>query len=96
MGTSAVEAALHPVMFIYVLSGILNAAYLFPIVFRAFAREPDSEIDVVHHGKAFYAMVGPLVITAILALVLGVFPDVPYGFLQLATDAATAITDVQP
>ena len=96
LGSGAVAASLHPVMFIYVVSGVLNAAYLFPIVFRAFAREPDSDIDSAPHGEASPAMVVPLMITGVLALVLGIFPDVPFSFLQLATQAATAIMGVGP
>jgi hypothetical protein len=35
-------------------------------------------------------MVVPLALTAVLALVLGVFPDAPFSFFELASNIADA------
>ena len=54
-------------------SSLLNAAYLGPIVFRAYFEEaPDSLHDAVVEVPW---MVIPLVLTALASLLLGVYPD---------------------
>jgi multicomponent Na+:H+ antiporter subunit D len=54
-------------------SSLLNAAYLGPIVFRAYFEEaPDSPHDAVVEVPW---MVIPLVLTALASLLLGVYPD---------------------
>ena len=78
------------------IAKITTAAYLFPIVFRAFVLAPDTVSDVHEVGEASRLMVVPLMITGVLALVLGVFPDLGFSFLQLATAVALAVTGSNP
>lgn len=78
-------------LFILVISGLLNAAYFFPIVHRAFFREPRN-LEGKKEASAF--MVVPLVITAILSLLFGLYPDLWLRFYQLATKIAANITGV--
>jgi len=78
-------------LFILVISGLLNAAYFFPIVHRAFFREPRN-LEGKKEASAF--MVVPLVITAILSLLFGLYPDLWLHFYQLATKIAANITGV--
>ena len=94
LGAGAVDAAMVPFLAVYVLSGVLNAAYLFPIVFRAFRNVPveghaerSASVD-----EASGLMVVPLMITAGLALVLGLAPDAAFGFMELALDVSAAVT----
>jgi multicomponent Na+:H+ antiporter subunit D len=96
LGSGAVAANMGPFLAVYILSGVLNAAYLFPIVFRAFVLAPDTGSDVHEVGEASRLMVVPLMITGVLALVLGVFPDLGFSFLQLATAVALAVTGSNP
>ena len=96
LGSGALAADLGLALGVYILSGALNAAYLFPIVFRAFARAPESETAVHDTGEASRLMVVPLTITGVLALGLGLFPDVGFGFLRLATIVASAVTGMTP
>lgn len=73
---------------ILLLSGLLNAAYLFPIVNRAFFRSSDrfSKFDEVS-----LLMLVPLMLTAALSLLLGIYPDGIFHFYHLASDVAVSV-----
>jgi len=88
LGFAAAQADQPIVLFILVLSGLLNAAYFFPIVHRAFFR-PAQNLE----GKkeASPAMVVPIVITAALSIVFGLYPDLFFRFYHLAMSVATQI-----
>ncbi len=96
LGSGAVAANMNPVLAVYILSGILNAAYLFPIVFRAFAKAPAPGPGDHAIGEASAWMVAPLMVTGVLALALGIFPDIGFGFLQLATQVAASVMEATP
>jgi multicomponent Na+:H+ antiporter subunit D len=96
LGTGAVLDGHPGLMLVYVASGVLNAAYLFPIVFRAFAPVRPSEHG--GHGDPHGAgseaspfIVVPLVVTGVMALVLGIFPNAGFHLLDLAREAAAAV-----
>jgi len=73
---------------IFLLSGLFNAGYLLSIVVRAFFA-PSQKFT--RFGEASPLLVVPLVITAVLALLTGIFPDrVPY-FFQLASSVAQSV-----
>jgi len=73
---------------IFLLSGLLNAGYFFSIVVRAFFAPSDK---FTSFGEASKLMVVPLVMTAVLSLLLGIFPDrIPY-FFQLASSVARSV-----
>jgi multicomponent Na+:H+ antiporter subunit D len=71
-----------------VLSGILNAGYFAPIIFRAFLKTPNVPYE---HREAAPAMVIPLVITAVLSLLLGLNPDLFFHFHRLAVAVSGSI-----
>jgi len=75
---------------ILLLSGLLNAGYLFPVVTRAFFRDGPAA-----GGKgcdeASWLMVGALVVTGGLSLLLGLYPDGLFHFFSVAGRAAGAI-----
>ena len=85
LGWGAAEVGQQLFLLVYLLSGVLSAAYLFPIVFRAFARP---SADHARYGEADVRMVAPLALTGIFALVWGVAPDLPLGFFHLAESVA--------
>jgi multicomponent Na+:H+ antiporter subunit D len=87
LGWGAAEVDQQFFLVVYVLSGVLSAAYLFPIVVRAWWRRSP---DFTHYGEADLRMVIPLAIAGVLALVLGIVPDVPFRFFELASDVAAA------
>jgi multicomponent Na+:H+ antiporter subunit D len=91
---------------VFLLSGLLNAGYLLPIVFRAFFREPVAIHDP-HPGQGAHAaheptgeatpwMVVPLCVTATLSLVFGVLPNLPLPFFELATRVVEAVMTMTP
>lgn len=73
---------------ILLLSGLLNAAYLFPIIRRAFFVNSEK---VVKFDEASPFMVVPLVLIALFALFLGLMPDGIFRFYHMASDIATSV-----
>jgi multicomponent Na+:H+ antiporter subunit D len=70
------------------LSGLLNAGYLLSIVVRAFFA-PSQKFT--RYGEASPLMVIPLLLTGVLSLLMGIFPDrLPY-FFQLASRVAASV-----
>jgi len=88
LGFGSLEAGTLLPLGILVLSGILNAAYFFPIVHIAFFKKGKG---LEGKGEAPLTMVVPLVITAILSLLLGIYPDLFFKFYQMATNIAGTI-----
>ncbi len=68
-----VEAGRLPALAVLLMSGLLNAAYLLPIVHRAFFRDGGRELE--GHGEASAWMVVPLCLAAALSLLLGFRPN---------------------
>jgi len=87
LGWGAAQVDQQLFLVLYLLSGVLSAAYLFPIVVRAFWRHSDEHTS---YGEADMRMVIPLAITGVLALVLGIAPNAPFRFFELASNVATA------
>ncbi|MEX0994059.1 MAG: monovalent cation/H+ antiporter subunit D family protein, partial [Balneolaceae bacterium] len=71
---------------IFVISGLLNVGYFFPIIHRAYFRKGDETIE--GHGEASPFMVVPIMITALLSVVFGLFPDLFFNFYELAHSIA--------
>lgn len=84
LGWGSVTAERPLFLIVLILSGLLNAAYFFPIVYRAFFRPAKEK----YSGEASPLMVVPLVITAGLSIFFGIFPDVGFKLFQLAKEAA--------
>jgi len=90
LGWGAAEVDQQIFMVIYLISGVLAAGYLFPVVYRAFCkRSPDH----VAYGEADMRMVAPLAITGVLALFLGIAPNLPFSFFDLASEVARTAFD---
>lgn len=73
---------------VLLLSSLLSAGYLFPIVRRALFVPSGKFIEF---GEASPLMVVPLVITALLSLLLGLFPDQIVHLYQLASSVAVSV-----
>jgi multicomponent Na+:H+ antiporter subunit D len=82
LGIGSIQTENLVPLFILVLSGLLNAAYFFPIVHRAFFKTPK---NLEGKKEANPAMVIPIVLTALLSLLLGIYPDLFLKFFQLAS-----------
>ena len=87
LGWGAAEVGQQAFLLVYLVSGILSAAYLFPIVIRAFGR---SSPDHARYGEADVRMVAPIAVTGVFALVWGIAPNLPLGFFDLASSVADA------
>ena len=88
LGSGALESGYAIMLIVLVISGILNAAYFFPIVQRAFFRRGRG---LKEHKEASPFMVVPLVITASISVFLGIFPDTLLRFFSLAEKVASSI-----
>lgn len=81
LGAGALQADMNIALIVLVLSGLLNAGYFFPIIHRAFFRKG---VGLEKYGEASKLMVVPIVITAFLSILFGIFPDIFFNFFQLA------------
>jgi multicomponent Na+:H+ antiporter subunit D len=78
----ALDASAVGIILVLLASTILNAAYFAPVVYHAFFGKP-SEADANHHYKeAPAAMLIPLSITALVSIVIGIYPDFFMSFAK--------------
>lgn len=73
---------------VFLLSGVLNGAYLLPIVHRAFFKTSEKFVE---YGEASPWMVVPLCLTGLLAVVLGLFPDLGIHLFELSQDVGMRV-----
>ena len=95
LASGSLESGHALVLGVFLLSGLLNAGYFFPIVIRGFFRPPAKTEEGGHTHPTSEAspwMVVPLCLTAALALVFGIMPDFPLPFFDLARQIAESIT----
>jgi len=69
------------IILVLVISSVLNVAYFFPIVFKAFLNSSTK----LKFDEAHYTMNIPLMIIAIGIVILGIWTALPYGPFQIAT-----------
>ncbi len=96
LALGSIESHQIPVLIVLLTSTLLNAGYFLPIVYNAFFKPPDEAHehavagdkdgghDDEHHevNEADHkCLVGPLCVTAVIAVLLGIFPNL---FLNLA------------
>lgn len=86
LGMGAVESHEYIALALLVVSGLLNAGYFFPIVYRAFFREGEAG-----GGEASPLMVVPLVVTAAVSILFGLAPDAWFHFYELATKVTASV-----
>ena len=89
LGLGSLEAGLWIPLAILVMSGLLNAGYFFPIVYRAYFKAPGKELEGV--GEATPFMTVPIVITASLSVLFGIYPDLFFGIFELAQGVANSL-----
>lgn len=91
LGMGSVETGNYIPLAILIISGLLNVAYLFPIIHAAYFRKGEG---LEGHGEAPMTMVIPIVITAVLSVLLGFCPDLFFKFYQLAGSITAGIMGV--
>jgi multicomponent Na+:H+ antiporter subunit D len=88
LGLGAAEAGSNWVLAVLVTSSLLNAAYFFPILFRAWFKEPPAQWPEEHIPAGRLETAAPLlwppVVTAVLALAAGLFAAAPFSPLEWA------------
>ena len=78
----ALDAHSIGILVVLLFSSLLNAAYFVPVVYQAFF-VPASAEDAAHdHHEAPLAMLIPLCLTAVISVLIGVFPDLFMHFAQ--------------
>jgi multicomponent Na+:H+ antiporter subunit D len=93
LGLGAVEGGQMVVLTVFLVSGLLNASYFFPIVLRAFFRPSPKHAA---YNEASPWMVVPLCVTAALAVVFGLFPDLLAPVFTLASGISAEILQPPP
>ena len=88
LGWGALQAGEVAALLVLLTSGVLNIAYLFPIVYRAFFKT-GAESDTF--GEASPFMVVPICIAAVTALLLGLMPNLWFNFFDLAERVSQSI-----
>jgi multicomponent Na+:H+ antiporter subunit D len=79
---------------ILLISPLLDAVYFFPIIFNSFFGTAQEGIDPCV-DEAPMIIVAPLLVTAAISLILGVYPNAFYNFFQLSSIAVQGILGVQ-
>ena len=85
----SVEIHELPILLMLLASALLNVAYFFPVIYVAFFKTPEKELTF---GEAHSCMLVPLTLTAIISLILGIWPEAPYMFLDLVDVAVQNVT----
>ena len=70
-------------LFALLASTILNAFYFGHIIYTAFFGIPSKDMDVNQYKEAPLFMVVPIIITAIISVLLGLFPETFYQFISV-------------
>lgn len=75
-------------LIILVISGLLNIGYFFPIIHRAYFKKGEK---LEGYGEASPFMVVPIVCTAILSVLFGLFPNLFFNFFDLASNITISL-----
>ncbi len=89
LGLGSLEGNMIIPVLILVISGLLNAGYFFPIIWRAYFKKGD--VGVENEGEASPFMVVPIVGTAAASVLFGLFPDLFLNMFKLASRVGTEI-----
>lgn len=87
----AFDAGSIAVIVVLLASTLLNAAYFAPVVYHAFfGKRPDSDHHHHDYREAHPSMVIPLSVTAIISVVIGLYPNFFMQFVQAVTSIASS------
>ncbi len=83
----AMEMNSHTLAIICVLlaSTLLNVAYFAPVTFKAFFGKPPEGVKYDSIQEAPLSMVVPLMITAVISVIIGIYPDFMMTFVKAVT-----------
>jgi multicomponent Na+:H+ antiporter subunit D len=95
LALGALQAGQGLYIAVLLLSSLLSAAYLLPIVYIAFFKKPEGILAEHHYGEVHKAILIPLLITAAVSIVLGIFPNAGGSLYDLAAMSAQSIVSGQ-
>jgi multicomponent Na+:H+ antiporter subunit D len=93
LGLGALQAGRGIFLVVLVISGLLNFAYFFPIVYSAFFGNKEQPI---RYDEAPIILWLPLAVTAAVSVLLGIYPNAGWDFYQLAWKAAESVISSSP
>jgi len=99
LSLGSMESGQVPIVFVMMASGLLNAAYFIPIIYRAFFKAPNEELSLAFGGdkdgsglvrsdsplKEPIFCVIPLCVTAVVSILLGIFPNLLLDLIKQVT-----------
>ncbi len=85
MALGSLEANESGILFILLLSTVLNAAYFLPIVFRAFFKELPAGEHYQNIKEAPGFVIVPIMIAAIISIIIGIYPDYFVSIIERIT-----------
>ena len=88
LGLGALQAGQWIFLAVLLTSGLLNFAYFFPIVYGAFFGKPGQSIQMNEAPSTLWV---PLAITAVISVILGLYPNAGWDFFALAWKAAESV-----
>ena len=78
----AMDAGSIGIIVVLLVSTLLNAAYFVPVVYQGFFGKP-TQADLDHkYTEAHPMMVVPLTITAVISVLIGLYPNFFMSFVQ--------------
>lgn len=80
----ALDANSIGILVVLLVSTVLNAAYFVPVVYHAFFGKPSAEDANHRYREAPLTMLVPLCITAVVSVVIGIWPGFFLSFTSLA------------
>jgi multicomponent Na+:H+ antiporter subunit D len=78
----ALQAHQTIILGLLLLSTLLNAGYFLPIFYRAFFLPPNPGANIEQYSEAPKVMVIPLCLTAVISVLLGIYPQIFHSFIQ--------------
>ena len=88
LGLGALQAEQSLFLAVLILSGLLNFAYFFPIIYSAFFGHPNQHIK---YDEAPATLWVPLAITAVISVILGIAPNAGVHLYHLAWQATESV-----
>jgi len=82
LGLGALDASKPLVLIVLLVSGLLNAGYFFPIIYRSFF---SASPKYTQYKEASPLLLIPLILTAVFSLALGLFPNLLLHLYDVAT-----------
>ncbi|TVQ97392.1 MAG: monovalent cation/H+ antiporter subunit D family protein [Desulfovibrionales bacterium] len=83
LANGALDAGQIAILIALLASTVLNASYFGPIIYKAFFEAPAPGIRLDDYKEAPLTMVVPLCLTALISILLGLYPDTFMSFIRL-------------